>query len=163
MRNNTRLSVAATFYMFIFVASRGIAMSQESSQLVDTGVIFSVEQLKRSGADQVFWIKPPFWTPSPQQVALLETQLKPYLGRVKHPKAKAIAASLASYRRQYFGYTDGDKRWILVNGFCEGYWKKEDTWRDRVVLVRDGGRCFFKVRYDPSSSQFEQLEINGEA
>jgi hypothetical protein len=163
MRKNTRLSVAATFYMLILLASQEIAMSQESSQLVDTGVIFSVEQLERSGADRVFWVTPPFWIPSPEQVALLETQLKPYLGRVKHPKAKAIAARLASYKRQYFGYTDGGKRWILVNGFCEGYWKKEDTWRDRVVLVLDGGRCFFKVRYDPSSSQFEKLEINGEA
>jgi hypothetical protein len=74
-----------------------------------------------------------------------------------------IAARLGSYKRQYFGYTDGGKRWILVNGFCEGHWKKEDTWRDGGVLVKDGGLCFFKVRYDPSRSEFEQLEINGEA
>ena len=76
---------------------------------------------------------------------------------------KVIAARLGSYKRQYFGYTDGGKRWILVNGFCKGHWKKEDTWRDKVVLVHDGGLCFFKVRYDPSRSQFEQLEVIGEA
>jgi hypothetical protein len=39
-------------------------MSQESSQLVDTGVIFSVEQLEHSGADRVSWVTPPFWIPS---------------------------------------------------------------------------------------------------
>src|SRR5262245_20976511 len=91
---------------------------------------FSAEHVERSGADRVFGVTPPYWTPSPEQIALLEAQLKPYLGRVRLPKAKAIAARLGRYKRQYFGYTDGGKRWILVNGFCEGRWKKEDTWRN---------------------------------
>ena len=162
MRKNT-LCVAATVYMLILLASQAIAISQESLQFVDTGVIFSTEQIERSGANHVFGITPPYWTPSPGQIVLLESRLSPYLRRVGPPKAKVIAARLGSYKRQYFGYTDGGKRWILVNGFCEGYWKKQDTWRDRAVLVLDGGLCFFQVRYDPSRSQFEQLEINGEA
>jgi hypothetical protein len=53
MRKNTRLPLAATLYMLILFASQGIAVSQESSQLVDTGVIFSVEQLERSRADRL--------------------------------------------------------------------------------------------------------------
>jgi hypothetical protein len=163
MRKNIRLCGAATVYMLILLASQGIAMSQEPSQLLDTGVIFSAEHVERSGADRMFGVAPPYWTPSQEQIALLEAQLKPYLGRVRLPKAKVIAARLGSYKRQYFGYTDGGKKWILVNGFCEGHWKKEDTWRNRFVLVHDGGLCFFKVRYDPSRPQFEQLEINGEA
>ena len=163
MRKNMRLCVAVNVYMLILLASQGIATSQERSQLVDTGAIFSAEHVEGSGADRVFGVTPPYWTPSPEQIALLEAQLKPYLGRVRLPKAKAIAARLGRYKRQYFGYTDGGKRWILVNGFCEGRWKKEDAWRNRFVLVHDGGLCFFKVRYDPSKSQFEQLEINGEA
>jgi hypothetical protein len=71
MRKNALLSVAASFYMLILVATQEIAMSQESSQLVDTGVIFSVEQLERSGADHVFWITPPFWIPSPNRLRCL--------------------------------------------------------------------------------------------
>jgi hypothetical protein len=163
MPNNVRPCVAAPVYMLILLASTGIVVSQDHSQLVDSGVIFSAEHVERSGADRVLGLTPPYWTPSPEQIALLESQLKPYLGRVTQPKAKVIAARLGSYSRQYFGYSDGGKRWIFVNGFCEGPWKKEDTWRDKVVLVIDGGSCFFKVRYDPSRSQFEQLQINGEA
>ena len=163
MRKNMRLSVAATFYMLIFLAPQGIAVPQGRSQLVDTGVIFSAEHVERSGASRAFGATPPYWTPSPEQIAMLETQLKSYLAGIKLAKAKVIAARLGSYKRQYFGYTNGGKRWILVNGFCEGYWKKQDIWRDRVVLVLDGGLCFFQVRYDPTRSQFEQLEINGEA
>jgi hypothetical protein len=163
MPKGMRFCVAAAVHMLGLLASRGIAMSQERSQFVDTGVIFSAEHVERSGADRVLAVTPPYWTPSPEQIALLEARLKPFLGRLALPKAKAIAARLGSYKRQYFGYTDGGKRWILANGFCEGYWKEEDTWRDRVVLAKDGGLCFFKVRYDPSRSKFEQLEINGEA
>ena len=160
MRKNMRLCAAA--YMLFLLASQA-AISQESSLFVDTGVIFSAEHVERSGADQVFGITPPYWTPSPGHIALLEAQLKPYLERVTSPKGKVIAARLGTYKRQYFGYTDGGKRSILVNGFCEGHWKKEDTWRDRAVFVKDGGLCFFKVRYDPSRSKFEQLQVNGEA
>ena len=163
MRKNLRFGVAANLHILILLASQGIAVSQERSQLVDTGVIFSAEHAERSGAGRVFGATPPYWTPPPEQIATLEAQLKSYLAGIKLAKAKVIAAKLGGYKRQYFGYTDGGKRWILVNGFCEGYWKKQDTWRDRVVLVLDGGSCFFHVRYDPSRSQFEQLEINGEA
>jgi len=163
MPNNVRLCVAAPVYMLILLALAGTTVSQEHSQLVDIGLIFFAEDVERSGADRVLGLTPPYWTPSPEQIALLESQLRPYLGRVTQPKAKVIAARLGSYRRQYFGYSENGKKWIFVNGFCEGHWKKEDAWRDRVVLVLDGGLCFFKVRYNPSRSQFEQLEINGEA
>jgi hypothetical protein len=80
MRKNMRLRVAATVYVLILLASQAIAMSQECSQLVDTGGIFSAEHVEHSGADRVFGITPPYWTPSPEQIALLEVQLKPYLG-----------------------------------------------------------------------------------
>jgi hypothetical protein len=106
----------------------------------------------------------PFWTPSPEQIAQLEVQLKPYLERATTPQAKVIAAGLGSYKRQYLGISDdGGRRWIFVNGFCEGFWKRDDSWRDEFVIVFDGGTCYFQVLYDPSSSQFGPLAINGNA
>jgi hypothetical protein len=168
MRKSMRLCVAATLYILVLLASPGIAMSQERSKLVDTGVIFSAQQVEREplhrlDVKSILGLTPPFWTPSPEEIAVLEGQLKPYLERVTPPEAKVIAVRLGSYKRQYVGYTDGGKRWILVNGFCEDHWKEENTWRDRIVFVFDGGLCFFTVRYDTSSSQFEYLLINGDA
>ena len=66
MRKSIRLSVAATVYMLIFLSSQGMAMSQERSRVIDTGVIFSAQQVERS--PNVDWVKtmgvtPPFWTP----------------------------------------------------------------------------------------------------
>jgi len=164
MRRNFRLGVAAAVCMLIPLVSQGIAMSQERSKLVDTGVIFSAQQVKRLvDMNPMIGITAPFWTPTPEEIAQLEGKLKPYLEGMTTAPAKAIVASLASYKRQYLGYTDGGKKWILVNSFCETYWRENDTWRDRVVYVLDGGPCFFQVRYDLSGSQFEQLEINGAA
>ena len=166
MRKNMRLSIAATVCILIPLASQGIAMSQEASKVVDTGVIFSAQQTEVIfSARQVEPIDAlrPLWTPSPEEVALLEGRLKTYLEGVATPQAKEIAARLGSYKRQYLGYSFGGKRWVLVNAFCNAYWKRNDSWRDSVVDVLDGGSCFFKVHYDPSRSQFDKLIINGPA
>ena len=112
-----------------------------------------------------------------KRLGRLENKLKPYLEDVSNGKrtetadywwrvpsqAKEIVARLGSYKRQYFGLTHGGKKWILVNSFCEAFWKRNDYWRDSIVDVFDGGSCFFMVLYDPSSSQFDRLMINGEA
>jgi hypothetical protein len=93
-----------------------------------------------------------------------EGLLKPYLESIATPHAKKLAASLGGYKRQSVGYTDGGKRWILVNGICERYWQKNaSTLRDSVIVVLDGGPCFFMARYDPSISKFDELVINGPA
>jgi len=151
----------ATFVCIVSaLASPGVAKSQEHSQLVDTGVIFSAKQVERS-AEFYRMLTPPFWTPSTEEIARLEVQLTPYLEGVATPKAKVIAAKLGRYKRQYLGYTDGGKKWIFVNSFC--HWKEDGFWHDSIIIAKDGETCFFRVRYDVSSSQFEELQINGEA
>ena len=161
MRRSIRLSGAAFICTVIALAS-SVAASQEHSQLVDTGVIFSAQQVERSPRlARMIGITPPFWAPSREEIALLEAKLKRYLEGETPPEAKVIAARLGSYKRQYVGYTEDSKRRILVNGFCEEHLKEEDAWRDRLVVMFDGGPCFFTVRYDTSRSRFEYLLING--
>ena len=134
-------------------------MSQEHSLLVDTGVIFSAQQLERS-AD--FYrkgeITPPHWTPSFEDIARLERQLKLYLAGEPTPQAKAIGTKPG--KRQYLGYTNDGRRWIFVNSLCE-WLTKDRPWRENFIIVFDGGSCFFTVRYDLSNSQFDELRING--
>src|SRR5262249_23074829 len=111
MARKIRLCEAACVCIIIAFASPGIAKSREHSQLVDTGVIFSAKQVERS-AELYRMLTPPFWTPSTEEIARLEIQLKPYLEGVAIPEAKVIAAKLGRYKRQYLGYTDGGKKWI---------------------------------------------------
>jgi len=158
MGSKIRLCEPTFVCIVIALASPGVAKSQEHSQLVDTGVIFSAKQVERL-AKSYHILKPPYWTPSTEEIARLEVQLKPYLEGVTTPKAKVIAAKLGHYKRQYLGYTVGGKKWIFVNSFCS--WTEDESWRDTIIIVKDGGACFFSVRYDVSRSQFNQLQING--
>ena len=165
MRKGLRPCVAATAYMLVLLASPGTSMSQERPKVVDTGVIFSAQQVEssRSRSSDIarfFGLAPSFWMPGSEEIALLEGKLEPYLESATAPAAKVIATRLGSYKRQYVGYTDGGKRWIFVNGFCEETWKESGTWHDRLVFVMDGGLCFFTVRYDEYRSRFEYLLIN---
>lgn len=154
MRRNIPLCEAAYLCMVIALAVPGTAISQEHSLLVDTGVIFSAQQLERSAdANRKMGITPPYWTPSSEDVARLERQLKPYLATT--PQAKA-----QSSKRQYLGYTKDGTRWIFVNSFCE-WWMKDRSWHEDIFIVFDGGPCFFTVRYDQSNSQFHELRVNG--
>jgi hypothetical protein len=154
MRRTMRLCTGAAIRILIPLGSQGTAVSEERSQFVDTGVILSLS----SEEGPALGVSSPFWTPSPEQIAQLEVQLKPYLDASHQGK---WIAELGIYKRQYLGYTDGGKKWIFVNSFCERFWKMEDSWRDRLVIVFDGGPCFHNVRYDPSSGQLDQLQING--
>jgi hypothetical protein len=160
MGRNNRHQDAALVCMLIALALPGTAKSQEQSQLVDTGVILSAKLVERS-VNRLIGVTPPFWTPSSEDIARLEGQLKSYLEGVGTPKAKVIAAKLGRYKRQYLGYTDGGKKRIFVNSFC--HWKEDWFRRDSAIIVKDGGTCFFRVHYDLSSSRFDQLEINGDA
>lgn len=161
MRRNIPLCEAACVSMVIALALPGTAMSQQRSQVVDTGVILSAQQLERSVAPVMMGITPPYWTPSSEEIARLEVQLMPYLEGLTVPHPKAIAAMLGSYKRQYLGYINGGKKWIYVNSICKTSWTEDGFWHDELIIVFDGGPCFFTVRYDLSSSQFDQLRING--
>ena len=164
MRRKIPRCEAAYLSMVIALAVPGTAMSQEHSLLVDTGVIFSAQQLERSAdAYRKMGIMPPYWTPSSEDIARLERELKPYLAGETTPQAKVIGSTkFGSYKRQYLGYTNDGRRWIFVNSFCE-WWTKEKgrLWHEDRFIVFDGGSCFFTVRYNQSNSQFHELKING--
>lgn len=66
------------------------------------------------------------------------------------------------YFRQYLAVVVNGKRTIFVNAFCsnEGHW---NDWRKRLVIVMDGGKCFWNALYDPATQSFSDLKINGVA
>lgn len=158
------LFVAVSACILTALTPMGTAKSQVRSIPVDSGVIFSAELAERDvQATSMLGVASPFWTPTVQQIAQLEDGLKSYLQSVGTQETNVIVAGLSSYKRQYFGYFDRGKKWILVNAFCEEYWNKDGSWHGQIAIAYDGGPCFFRVHYDPLTSQFDRLEINGEA
>ncbi len=50
---------------------------------------------------------------------------------------------------------------IYVNAFCDD--GPLSYWREKLVLILDGGTCCWQAFYDPSTSTFTELRINGVA
>src|SRR5437667_706494 len=139
-----------------------VALATTGAAQVDAvpkGVIFSQAQTEKEyAASPVFDLTPPFWTSSAVDVAGLERGMKNYLAGLDDSRAREIARRLDGYTRQYVGYTAGGTKWIFVNAFC-GDRRHFGYWRDKIVVVMDGGICHFNLRFDVTASRFEYLQI----
>ncbi len=102
----------------------------------------------------------PYWTPGAAEIQALETALPAFLAK-SWPENRGPLIDLAKYRRQYFGLSHDGHRVIFVNAFCGPFAEATPDWGDRIVVVFDGGGCFFQVYYEPSKKQFHDLRVNG--
>ena len=113
-----------------------------------------------------------FWEPTAEDVEKFFEKLPERLeagsdrrgaevaARLREPPAATDAPS-ERYRAQIVGLRVGGKRYLYANFFCEGDGSGE-TWRESLVLVRDGGSCYFQVWFDVETGEYPRLAINGE-
>lgn len=88
-----------------------------------------------------------YWMPTLADVEAAELALTAEAGELDH-------------HRQYAGYIEGGNRKIHINGFCDA---SESDWRERPVLVQDGGDCFFTAIYNVDAGELQRFRFNGEA
>lgn len=129
-----------------------------SSEFVIPGVIFSNEHVEHYNP---MLEGKPTWVPAEYQAEELERELPSYLASAKHPKVVWIYTHLPDYKRQYLGYIDSGHRMICVNAFCDT--TSHPEWREQIVIVFDGGNCYFHLRYDVDLMRFVGFGINSEA
>lgn len=68
---------------------------------------------------------------------------------------------LETYRRQYVALITADgEREVWVNFFCASF---NIGWREHVVIVDDGGTCFFQLFINVKSGKASELIPNGAA
>jgi hypothetical protein len=62
------------------------------------------------------------------------------------------------YSFQYQGQVYGGRRYLLVNGLC----RVDPNWslQAQILLVMDGGPCYFHLKYDPTEGSFYELFIS---
>ena len=82
-----------------------------------------------------------YWAPSRADIRRLEGRLR---ARVVNERPD-VAAQLATYKRQYFGFTRGERRRILIVGFCEA--PGIDS-RHEFVSAAESKACRFEAEYD---------------
>ena len=127
------------------------------------------------------------WSPSPDQVRLLEGRLSTLLDRelstLRLPDS--LRPHVGDYYRQYAGVIVGGRRLIYINGFHKAQvaqtrsflnehrtdstalrsfpsaFRDTDYWRGVPTVVCDGGEYYFGVEYDPETHRFRNFSFNG--
>ena len=68
---------------------------------------------------------------------------------------------LKRYKRQYVATTNskGEKE-VWVNCFCR---TDVENWRKGILIVKDGGNCFFNLKINITKETFYDLMVNGDA
>jgi hypothetical protein len=103
----------------------------------------------------------PYWRPTIADVAAAEANLGPYLAQANLPPyARSTPKRLSGYTRQYVGATQGGRRVLIINAFCDDR-RNHPSWRQELVMVLDGGDCFFRAVFDVRLKRFVGVEVNG--
>lgn len=82
----------------------------------------------------------------------------------KHPEYKLrkdnFVIELKKYKRQYVVVTNkkGEKE-VWINCFCG----ESKNWKKELVIVNDGGNCYFNLVINLTTGKFHDLLINGDA
>lgn len=70
---------------------------------------------------------------------------------------------LKNYKRQYFPYiNEWGEKLVWINCFCKSDFNFND-WKKEIVIVADGGSCFFNVTINLTKKKYEQFSTNGYA
>jgi hypothetical protein len=119
--------------MVVPFALQGIALSQDGPRLVDTGVIFSAQQVERSGSmGKSFDGVRPLWTPSAEEITRLESKLRPYLEDVSNGKRTEGADYWA---RALSGQGNSRPTWELQAAVFRRHFRRQEM-DNREQLLR---------------------------
>ncbi len=87
------------------------------------------------------------------------------LDMLKHDSAMYVRTPIlfTDYRYQYFGIVRDNTRILMLNAFCSKYWKHAEGWRQHLIVVKDGGACFFHAEYSMKEHRILSVVFNGVA
>ena len=131
-------------------------------QLNPNGVIFTAAQTAAS-LREIGGNITDTWTPSPAAVAQLEAALPTFLQSAQDDWLRPdppIWERVPEYKRQYLGIVEAGEEIIYANFFCSSF---DENWHEQLVIVMDGGDCYFQFKYNPATGEFFAFSVNGEA
>jgi hypothetical protein len=100
------------------------------------------------------------WDPSPAMLADVKAQIESYVKNQAKTQGREVK-NWQDYTFQYQGQKEKGRKYIFVNALCAS--TDRQTLDKQIVVILDGGSCFFNVKYDPLGKAFFDLFINGEA
>jgi hypothetical protein len=65
------------------------------------------------------------------------------------------------YKRQYVCYlNEKGQKIVYVNCFCHDY---SSDWHKSIIIVKDGGECYFHLKINLTTKKYFEFMVNGEA
>jgi len=143
--------------------SRGVA-SQQSRPHAATPANSHTVVLPFSEVKFLFPKGTQSWTPKPGDIAQLEADLRKLVMDTPDARLPGSAPErIQDYYRQYIGVIQDGKKQIYVNAFRRSTESEFGYWRQRIVLVHDGGRSFCNFSYEVKERRFGPVHFHGEA
>lgn len=133
-------------------------------RIVETdGVIGAV--LTERDADMLIWQSENYWMPTNADIEALEAGIidaaeGTWISELEPDAVEWLAAG--GHIRQYAGFVDdgsGDRK-IHVTGDCRPV---NEQWSSTVMLVNDGGACFFYGTFNVDRGEWEGFQFHGHA
>ncbi len=102
------------------------------------------------------------------EVAIIENNAIQKASLEKHnteyPKSKWAETGFElkpdGYKRQYLPIiNDKGEKEIWINFFCSDF--GSDNWKSEIIIVEDGGNCYFNIKVNLTSMTYSELSING--
>lgn len=128
-------------------------------------VAFSADKARSDRMlDWLFPGEAEYWSPTAADVHALEDGLPSYLQENQsafYMTETLIWEQLDGYNRQYIGIVLEGRKVIYANYLCQNGTNTE--WKEQFIFVADGGACYFQFKFDASTGEFFDLQVNGEA
>ncbi|HEY5851927.1 MAG TPA: hypothetical protein VIT62_14325 [Lysobacter sp.] len=100
------------------------------------------------------------WTPGLPDIEAAKAQIEPYVRRQAQLSHQTLPP-WDSYTFQYQGQDFQGRKIIYVNAFCNDHFVNPAG--TGMVVVFDGGPCFFQAFWDPLNKIFLTVLFNGQA
>jgi len=96
------------------------------------------------------------WTPDDKSVRAFEEGLPASLQKKKPSEEPNLHSKLDQFKRQYLGKVQRGRRILYVIFACQ----TAPDWEDTVRITKDGGSCYFQIKYDPAKRTYSEPNIN---
>ena len=144
---------------------RYVPLMRQGYTIAAAAILVALFSTPAFAADDNPWIEVEggSWVPSPEVLATLKSGIRRYV-EAQARKERRELKKWSDYTFQYQGQQQNSHKFVFVGGFCTNSGLVKDVQLSkRMVLVEDGGTCFFDLKYDPGEKRFYSLYINGEA
>jgi hypothetical protein len=138
-----------------FALALALALVACTPSLDDHSVVLPFSELAAALPDA----KP--YTPTAKDIAR-------FRGALPSEVPPAIAARAPSYYGQFVGYVDKKgTRWIHGYFMCrldhDDKSLGRERWQHQLIVVSDGGPCYFNAEWSPDTNAIRDLFVNGDA